>query len=52
MALDKQVSLKLEKGLYEKVENKAKEDRRSVNFTITEILENFFTPKEKKKKSD
>ena len=50
MPLEKRVSLKLDEELYGKVENKAKEDRRSINFTITEILEKFFTPKAKKEK--
>ncbi|MBK8393635.1 MAG: hypothetical protein IPL26_00070 [Leptospiraceae bacterium] len=48
MALDKQVSLKLEKALYDKIDNEAKKDKRSVNSMITIILEKFFA----KKKSD
>ncbi len=52
MALERRVSLKMDESLYDKVEAKAKEDRRSVNFTIIEILEKALTPKEKKKKSD
>ena len=48
MEKERRVSLVIEESLYEKIEADAKKNRRSINLTITLVLEKIFG----KKKSD